>query len=220
MALILALAKNLPQAMKFQARRIWGQEEMWNSFPRPREIAGATLGLVGLGSIGSHLAKHGAGLGMRVVAVRKNLEKPKPQGVEEVLPLAELDTLVSQSDFVALTVPLTPATLGLMNASRFARMKPDACLINVGRGPLVDEAALLAVLRERKIGGAALDVFEREPLPADSPLWGLENLLITPHTAGLTEKLWDRQYELISENLRRYLQHRPLLAVVDKQKGY
>lgn len=220
MALILALAKNLPRAMKFQARRLWGQEEMWNSFPRPREIAGATLGLVGLGSIGSRLAQNAAALGMRVVAVRENLGKPKPQAVEKVLPAAELDSLIAQSDFVALTVPVTPATRGLMNASRLARMKPEACLINVGRGPLVDEAALLAVLRERRIGGAALDVFEHEPLPADSPLWDLENLLITPHSAGLTERLWDRQYELISENLRRYLEHRPLLAVVDKQKGY
>jgi phosphoglycerate dehydrogenase-like enzyme len=220
MALILALAKNLPQAMRFQARRFWAQEEMWNSLPRPREIAGATLGLVGVGSIGSKVAKHAAAMGMRVIAVRDNLEKPRPEGVETVLPSSKLDLLVSQSDYIALTVPVTPETRSLMNTARFARMKPDACLINVGRGPLIEEAALLTALRERKIGGAALDVFEHEPLPADSPLWELENLLITPHTAGLTEKLWERQYELISENLRRYLEPRPLLAVVDKQKGY
>jgi phosphoglycerate dehydrogenase-like enzyme len=220
MALILALAKNLPQAMRFQARRFWAQEEMWNRLPRPREIAGATLGLVGVGSIGSKVAKHAAAMGMRVIAVRDNLEKPRPEGVETVLPSSKLDLLVSQSDYIALTVPVTPETRSLMDTARFARMKPDACLINVGRGPLIEEAALLTALRERKIGGAALDVFEHEPLPADSPLWELENLLITPHTAGLTEKLWDRQYELISENLRRYLESRPLLAVVDKQKGY
>jgi phosphoglycerate dehydrogenase-like enzyme len=220
MALILALAKNLPQAMRFQARRFWAQEEMWNRLPRPREIAGATLGLVGVGSIGSKVAKHAAAMGMRVIAVRDNLEKPRPEGVETVLPSSKLDLLVSQSDYIALTVPVTPETRNLLDTARFARMKPDACLINVGRGPLIEEAALLTALRERKIGGAALDVFEHEPLPADSPLWELENLLITPHTAGLTEKLWERQYELISENLRRYLEPRPLLAVVDKQKGY
>ena len=107
-----------------------------------------------------------------------------------------------------------------MNGERFAVMKPDAFLINVGRGAQVDEAALAEALREHRIAGAALDVFEQEPLPADSPLWQLENLLITPHTAGLTEKLWDRHYELFSENLRRYLSHQPLLHVVDKQKGY
>ena len=99
-------------------------------------------------------------------------------------------------------------------------MRPDAYLINVGRGPQVDEAALADALRKRRIAGAALDVFEHEPLPAESPLWALENLLITPHTAGLTEKLWQRHYALFSENLRRYLNHDPLLFVVDKQKGY
>jgi len=100
------------------------------------------------------------------------------------------------------------------------RMKPEACLINVSRGQLVDDAALTAVLREKKIGGAALDVFESEPLPADSPYWDLENVLITPHTAGLADQLWEREYVLFADNLRRYLAHQPLLALVDKQKGY
>jgi phosphoglycerate dehydrogenase-like enzyme len=220
MALILALAKNLPQAMKFQARHVWGQEEMWNSFPRPREIAGATLGLVGLGSIGGLVAKHAAAIGMRVIGVRENLAKPKPEGVDTVFPAPDIDLLIAQADYVALTVPVTPTTIGLMNAARFAKMKPGACLINVGRGTLIDEIALLAALQQKQIAGAALDVFEQEPLPADSPLWDLENLLITPHIAGLTERLWERQYDLIIENLRRYLDQRPLLAVVDKQKGY
>jgi phosphoglycerate dehydrogenase-like enzyme len=107
-----------------------------------------------------------------------------------------------------------------MNAERLAMMKADACLINVGRGPLVDERALADCLRSQRIGGAALDVFEKEPLPADSPLWALEDLLITPHSAGLTERLWDRHYALIRENLRRYLAGEPLVAVVDKQRGY
>jgi phosphoglycerate dehydrogenase-like enzyme len=99
-------------------------------------------------------------------------------------------------------------------------MKPSAYLINVGRGPQVDEAALADALRAHRIAGAALDVFEREPLPADSPLWTLENLLITPHTAGLTDKLWHRHYDLFSDNLRRYLAGKPLQFIVDKHKGY
>ncbi len=102
-------------------------------------------------------------------------------------------------------MPLIAATEKLINAERLAVMKPEACLINVGRGPQVDESALLDALRARRIGGAALDVFDPEPLPADSPLWSLDNLLITPHTAGLTEKLWHRHYEHFSSNLRRYL---------------
>jgi phosphoglycerate dehydrogenase-like enzyme len=99
-------------------------------------------------------------------------------------------------------------------------MKADANLINVGRGALIDEFALIEALRDHRIGGAALDVFEKEPLPSESPLWDLENLLITPHTAGMTEKLWERHYTLFSENLNRYLKSQPLLALVDKQSGY
>jgi phosphoglycerate dehydrogenase-like enzyme len=125
-----------------------------------------------------------------------------------------------RSDYVVLAVPTTTATSGLINAEGLACINPEAFLINVGRGPLVDEAALAVALRSKKIGGAALDVFEQEPLPADSPLWELENLLLTPHTAGLTDKLWERHYVLISENLHRYLAHQPLLALVDKTKGY
>jgi len=157
---------------------------------------------------------------MRVLAVRENPTKEVPEGVKQVYASAHLQTLLQKSDYVVLAVPLTASTRHLMNSERLSQMKPDACLINVGRGTLIDETALAAALRSHQIGGAALDVFEQEPLPADSPIWDLENLLITPHTAGLTEKLWDRHYELFSENLRRYLANHPLLAVVDKQRGY
>ncbi|OLB23393.1 MAG: hypothetical protein AUH15_03570 [Acidobacteriales bacterium 13_2_20CM_55_8] len=219
-ALLFALAKRLPDAFRFQEKHIWGQEPMWRGRPRPRELAGATVGLVGLGSIGQEVAKRTFALGMRIIAAREHPEKGSPEHVDQVFPSSQIDALLSQSDYVILAAPLTPATRSLMNASRFARMKPDACLINVSRGVLVDEAALAQALREKKIGGAALDVFAQEPLPPDSPLWDLENLLITPHTAALTEKLWERHYKLFAENLRRYVAHQPLLAVVDKQRGY
>ncbi len=219
-ALILALAKQIPQAVRLQQRHIWGQEIMWSGRPRPREIAGATLGLVGVGSIGCEVAKRASALGMRVIATRENPQKGIPDGIEQVYPPAEIERLLAQSDYVVLAAPTTPATTGLINAEHLTHMKPDAFLINVGRGPLVDATALAVALYQEKIGGAALDVFDQEPLPADSPLWDLENLLLTPHTAGLTEKLWQRHYVLISENLRRYLSHQPLLALVDKTKGY
>jgi phosphoglycerate dehydrogenase-like enzyme len=157
---------------------------------------------------------------MRVIAAREHAEREKPPGIDEVFSSDLLDQMLAQSDYVVLAAPLTPATRGLMNSKRLAAMKPDAYLINVGRGPLIDDAALVDALRERRIGGAALDVFEQEPLPTDSPLWDLDNLLITPHTAALTEKLWQRHYELFSQNLRRYVAGEPLLYVVDKQKGY
>ena len=219
-ALIFALAKKIPQATRLQQKRIWGQDAMWNDGSRPREIAGSTLGLIGLGSIGRRVARMASALGMHVIAVREHPEKEKPEGVSAVYASAQLKELLSQSDFVVMAAPLTDTTRGSIDADRLSAIRPDAHLINVGRGAQVNEAALAKALRNHRIAGAALDVFEQEPLPAESPLWELENLLITPHTAGLTEKLWQRHYALFSENLRRYLAHEPLLFIVDKSKGY
>lgn len=220
MALLFALAKKLPQAVAFQQKHIWGQEAIWTDGAHPREIAGATLGLIGVGSIGGRVAQMASALGMRVIAVREHVEKGNPEGIRQVFAPSAIDQMLKQSDYVVLAAPLIAATTGLINAERLAAMKLDAYLINVGRGAQVDEAALAEALRTRRIAGAALDVFEREPLPPESPLWGLDNLLITPHTAGLTEKLWHRHYELFSDNLRRYLARQPLRFVVDKHKGY
>ena len=219
-ALIFALAKNLPEAVRFQQRHEWGQEPIWQSCTRPREVLGSTLGLIGLGSIGREVARRAAALGMRVIAVRENPEKERPPSVDRVVTPAQIDSILAESDYIVVAAPITASTHNLINEERLRKMKPHGCLINVGRGPLVDEQALADALRERRIGGAALDVFEEEPLPKHSELWDLDNLLITPHTAGLTEKLWERHYLLIHENLRRYLNHEPLLAVVDKKKGY
>jgi phosphoglycerate dehydrogenase-like enzyme len=220
MALVFALAKRIPEAVRMQQKHIWGQEIVWRGRPRPRELAGATLGLVGLGSIGRNVARHASALGMRVIAVREHPEQGTPEFVHEVLPSSRLNEMLAQADYVVLAAPVTPATGGMIGREQIAKMKPDACLINVGRGPLVDEIALADALRSKKIGGAALDVFDKEPLPADSPLWDFDNLLITPHTAGMTDKLWERHYVLFSENLRRYLSGQPLLALVDKKSGY
>jgi phosphoglycerate dehydrogenase-like enzyme len=157
---------------------------------------------------------------MRVLAVREHIDKGAPEGVEAVFGPSDLGKLLAESDFVVMAAPLVSGTQGLLNSERIARMKPDSFLINVGRGPQVDEAALASALRSHRIAGAALDVFEHEPLPQESPLWDLDNLLITPHTAGLTAKLWDRHYDLFCDNLRRYLSRQPLRYVVDKHKGY
>jgi phosphoglycerate dehydrogenase-like enzyme len=157
---------------------------------------------------------------MRVVAVRNRVEAEKPDNVEQVYGSSQIDLMLSQSDYVVLAAPLTSSTTGMINAARLGSMKPDGYLINVSRGPLVDESALAEALRSRKIAGAALDVFEKEPLPPESPLWDLENLLITPHIAGFTEKLWDKHYAFFTEDLRRYRSHQPLIAIVDKSKGY
>jgi len=218
-ALIFALAKKIPGSVELQQKHVWGQQLLWDEIPRVREVAGATLGLIGLGAIGRPLVRIAKALGMRVIAVREHPEKGS-DGADVVLGPAQINEAFRQADYVVLAAPVTDSTKAIANAERLALMKPTACLINVGRGPLVDEAALAAALRQKKIGGAALDVFPKEPLATDSPLWDLPNLLITPHTAALTDKLWDRHYTLFAENLRRYLGGQPLLAVVDKQKGY
>lgn len=220
MALILALAKRIPQAVRFQQKRVWGQEILWRQHATPSEIAGATLGLVGLGSIGRNVATRAAALGMKILAVRQHAGTEKPEGVSEVLLRSELPAMLAAADYVVLAIPVTDETRGMVGHEQLSHMKPGAFLVNVGRGPLIDEAALAQALRERKIAGAALDVFEKEPLPNDSPLWELENLLITPHTAGMTTKLWERHYSLFSENLHRFLAGQPLLGMVDKQRGY
>jgi phosphoglycerate dehydrogenase-like enzyme len=219
LAQIFALAKRLPACVRFQQQRVWGQTRLWEELPRPSEIMGATLGLVGLGSIGREVVKRAVPLGMRVLAVREHPERPA-ENVSAVFGPAELPRLLAESDYVVLAAPVTPATENLINAETLRHMKPSAYLINVGRGPLVDSIALADALRCRQIAGAALDVFVKEPLAADSPLWDLDNLLITPHSAGITEKLWQRHYALLHENFRRYLAGEELLALVDKSRGY
>jgi phosphoglycerate dehydrogenase-like enzyme len=218
-AVLLALAKRLPQAMQYQAKKFWSQDQLWHEHPRPREVADATVAVIGMGSIGREFTARARALGMKVLAVRENAGKG-PDGADEVFSPGELDHVLPRADYVLLCTPVTPATAAIINAARLKLMKPDAYLINVGRGPLVDEAALLQALKDRQIAGAALDVFNEEPLPADSPFWSLDNLLITPHTAAVTERLWERHYSLIAENMRRFLAGEALLNQVDKTRGY
>ena len=159
MALIFALAKKIPQAVALQRQHIWAGIDV-EAEVRPREIAGATLGLIGVGSIGRRVAEMASALGMRVLAVREHVGKGAPPGVEAVFAPEALDDILKQSDYVVLAAPLVGATHGLIDAARLAVMKPDACLINVGRGPQVDETALAEALATRRIAGAALDVFD------------------------------------------------------------
>jgi phosphoglycerate dehydrogenase-like enzyme len=219
MALMLALARRLPSAMRYQQQRTWGQGAMCEESPMPRELAGAMLLLVGAGSIGGEVIPRARAFGMKIIVVRENVQKGA-EGADAVHSVADLDRFLPLADFVVLSAPVLASTRGLFGRERLAKMKPDAYLINVGRGALIDEAALVECLQKKQIAGAALDVFVTEPLPADSPLWSLENLIITPHTAALAKNLWDRHYELIAENLRHFVAGEPLRNVVDKQKGY
>lgn len=218
-AVLLALAKRLPRAIHYQREKQWAQALLWEEHPRPREIAGSTVLVLGMGGIGSEFALRAKALGLKVLGVRENPSKGAG-AADAVFTLPQLDQVLPQADYVLLCAPVTPATQCIINAAGLDKMKKDAYLINVSRGPLIDEPALIAALRQGSIAGAALDVFTEEPLPVDSPFWELENVLITPHTAAVTEKLWERHYDLIVENLNRFVSGQKLLNEVDKQRGY
>lgn len=186
-----------------------------------RHVADQTLGIVGLGGIGREVARRGHALGMRVVATDAKAQA-KPDTVAELWPSEQLDELLAQADFVVVCVPHTPETRKLFTLERMKRMKPTAYLINIARGILVDLADLTTALQTGVIAGAGLDVFEIEPLPADHPLWEMENVIITPHMASGTDSphIPERRIGLLCENLRRYGAGEPLLNVVDKKRWF
>lgn len=228
LALMFALAKRLKTAQLFQQEHRWGQELMTAEQPPIRELRDSVLGIVGVGSIGGHVARVASSIGMKVIAVRANptkgvdwVEPSDPmRALHRVYDPKDIHRMLEESDFVVISAPVTSATTKLIDSAALAVMKSDAYLINIARGALIDEKALVRALQEKKIGGAALDVFEEEPLPAESPLWALENVLITPHQAGISHKLWERQYTLFSDNLSRFLKGAPLIGVVNKKAGY
>jgi phosphoglycerate dehydrogenase-like enzyme len=219
LGLLLALARRFPSAFRHQASRHWGQQEIWDEAVRPRELRGQTLLVVGLGAIGREVARLARAVGMRIVAVTRSGRDPA--GVaDSVAPATELDVLLSEADFVVLAAPETPETHHLMDAARIALMKPSAYLVNVARGSLVEEPALVTALGAQRIAGAALDVAGEEPLPPSSPLWTLENCFLTPHLSGASDMLWERQAELLFDNLDRWFTGRELRNCVDLRRGY
>jgi len=215
-AMMLAVTRRVPDAVRAQDRRLWHQEEL-SGLPLLR---GRTLGLIGLGAIGTELARLGSAFGMQIIGVRRRATEPPPPGVAQVLPLGALATLLVASDYVVVAAPLTAETRGMIGRDELAQMKPTAWLINVARGKLVREADLIEALQQRRIAGAALDVFEHEPLDSASPLWSMPNVFVTPHIAGFRSDYWDAAVDLFGDNLQRFLAGQPLRNVVDKQAGY
>jgi phosphoglycerate dehydrogenase-like enzyme len=215
MGAILAFAKGFPGAQRAQI------EAKWAPYP-PQELEGQTVGIVGMGAIGSRVAELARAFGMRVLAIRRSVEARADGGgpVDELLPPADLPYLLGQSDYVVIAVPLTPESTKMIGEAQLRAMKPSAVIVNISRGSVIDEQVLIRALKERWIAGAALDVFEREPLPSDSELWALDNVLLTPHISGGTPRYMERAIELFCENLRRYLDGEPLRNVVDVARGY
>jgi phosphoglycerate dehydrogenase-like enzyme len=211
LGVMVMLQWGFPRLLRQQRARVWQQQST-------EPLAGKRLGVVGVGAIGGEIARRGAAIGMEVLGVRR-VPGPVagvsrmfgPDGLAEMLPLA---------DFVVLAVPGTPATRHLLGDAELRRMRPGAFLVNLARGNVVDEAALVRVLQTGRIAGAALDVFETEPLPADSPLWAMENVIVTPHISGEPDEYPRRVMTVFEENLRRWREGRPLTNVVDLDRGY
>jgi phosphoglycerate dehydrogenase-like enzyme len=216
---MLAFVRKLHLARDAQRERRWTQEALWAEPPEFGQIGGTTLGVVGFGTTGTAIASRARAMGARVIAVRRN-PASDPAPADEQWGEDNLARLIAESDWMVLAAPLTDRTRGLIGAYAIARMKPGAVLINLGRGALVDEAALITALAEGKIAGAALDVFEHEPLDAESPLWSMPNVILTPHVSGFGPRYWERAVDLFRGNLRRFLGGEPLVNVVDKRAGY
>jgi phosphoglycerate dehydrogenase-like enzyme len=212
MAFVLALSRGLHRYMPLQLQRKWAPDRLDTGIVYLPE---STALIVGVGGIGAETAQKCAAFGMQVLGVDARVRECPP-GVTELHRPDRLDELLPRADFVILTIPHTPETEGLMNAARFARMKRTAFFINIGRGMTTRLSDLVAALHDGTIAGAALDVFEQEPLPADHPLWSAPNVLITPHTAGFGPYLDDRRLEIIVDNAKRFVQKQPLRNVVDK----
>jgi phosphoglycerate dehydrogenase-like enzyme len=218
--LMLCLCRKLHLFIRNQAERKWERFESWSSVEQVEELSGKTVGVVGLGRIGSEIAQKAKCLGMRVVATKRDPSQNASKNVDRLFHPADLNQLCAESDFVVLSLPLTKETEGMMGEAQFKSMKRTAYFINVSRGKIVQEDKLVEALKQGWIAGAGLDTFENEPLPGNSELWDFRNVIITPHVAGSTPYYMERLTAIFCENLNRFLHEQPLVNVVDKTLGY
>jgi phosphoglycerate dehydrogenase-like enzyme len=231
MAQILSWANRTPSWLYYQGRGEWPKDR-WNKF-LPDELRGRTMGILGYGSIGREVARLAKAFGMTVLATKRDARRIEDRGygvpgagdaeglvADRLYPAAATRSMVGECDYLAVTLPLTPATRAMVDEELLRAMKPSAFLVNVGRGGVVDEAALIKALKKGWIAGAGLDVFEKEPLPAESPLWSMDNVILSPHVSGFTPYYDDRVVDLFCSNLGRYLAGESLINLVDRDAGY
>jgi phosphoglycerate dehydrogenase-like enzyme len=219
MGLLLALARNFPDSGRAQDRARWAQQEIWDKPQHLSELNGKVLLIAGYGSIGREVAKRAKAFDMKVWGVTRSGEGDRTHA-EKIFAASQLAEVLPGADYVLICAPETAETKQLIGAAEIARMKRGARLINVGRGSLLEEAALVQALESGALGGAALDVVQTEPLPPESPLWKAPNLFITPHTSGVSDRLWDRQAAILIELLERWFDGRELFNRVDFARGY
>jgi phosphoglycerate dehydrogenase-like enzyme len=217
-AVLLAVRRSIHVAGVRQQAREWAQVELSTVEVPP--LVKTTVIVVGLGTIGARIARLAAGLGMRVIGVRKRLALPRPDGVSDVVATDQLIDVLPDADAIVLAIPRTHDNRVLLGDRELAAMKASAVLINIARGQLVDERALLSALANGRLRAAGLDAFHQEPLPRDSPLWSLPNVLITPHTAAFDGDYWTPVVDLFLDNVKRFRSGETLRNVVDKKRGY
>lgn len=214
LGVMLMFAKNTPAGFKMM------QTREWRRYP-VRTLRGKTAGIIGLGHIGREVARLAKAFGMKVIATRRSVkEAGKARNVDLLLPARRMPELLAASDYVVLTLPLTPETRHIIGEAELKAMKPTAYIMNIGRGNLIDEEALLKALDEKRIAGAGLDVTAAEPLPKESKLWDYDNVILSPHISGGMEDYMMRAAGLFCDNLRRYLEGRRLRNIIDRKKGY
>lgn len=231
MMAVLGLGRRLPRLERDRAEKRWA-ENRFERF-RPLDLAGSTVGIVGYGSVGREVARLCRAFGARVLATKRDLMRLKDSGYtpdgrgdpdaeipERLYPAQALASMAGECDFLVVTAPLTPETRGLVGRAVFQAMKPTAALVDVSRGGVVDHNALVEALSEKRLGGAVLDVFPVEPLPAGSPLWEMPNVILSPHIAGASGRYFDQAATLFAANLARYLTDQPLLNEVEPRRGY
>jgi glyoxylate/hydroxypyruvate reductase A len=209
----LYFAKEMPRVNAWQAERHW---ERFCGY----QVGGSRMTLIGLGKVGSKVAELSAALGIEVTGHRRTSGGEVPPGVRKVVDSAGLDAALPETDLLVIAAPETPESANLVDRRRLSLLPPHAVIVNIGRGSLVDEPAMIEMLQSGRLRGAALDVFETEPLPTDSPLWGMHNVIVSPHSASTVVQENDHLVDLFIENLHRYLDGRPLINLFDHARGY
>jgi phosphoglycerate dehydrogenase-like enzyme len=219
LALMLQFSRRLAQCLEDQQRAVWRRRQIWESALPFNELFGKTVCVLGVGTIGLEIARRAKAFGMRVIGVRRNVDE-RVDAVDELYPPRMVDEILPRVDYLVIATPATAETTAMIGRRQLERLKPSAFLVNIARGDIVDQEALVEMLETERIAGAALDVFAPDPLPDGHPLFATKNLIITPHIAGNSPMLWHRVMDIWIENVHRFLAGKPLINQVDKARGY